>query len=65
MEWISVKDRLPMTDTGVLTYTIDEEEELGFLSSEDGEWYNRYARDEIFVTHWIPFPDKPKKEGAN
>lgn len=68
MVWISVKDKMPELDTGVLAYyskedliaccftTIDNQSiKWNILSSGCGSC----DYDQDVVTHWMPLPEKP------
>jgi len=71
MEWISVKDRLPESETRVLTYWL-ECVEIGYLTipedkrfipywCDSGDEQPCYAKiNENTVTHWMPLPEPPK-----
>ena len=63
-EWISVKDRLPMSRLVVLSY----EKPLNIISMS---FYNKKLESWIdcdsgyylnSVTHWMPLPKPPKEE---
>lgn len=72
MEWISVEDRLPeVTESGsvniskyVLVYpdiVKARYEELTYSQwSKVSQWYSPLLKDTIYVTHWMPLPEKPK-----
>lgn len=73
MEWISIKDRLPLKNTSVIcALKIDGEKfswELDYCCEsfgQDGFWLNEnggeYESDYTeYVTHWMPLPDPPKE----
>ena len=72
MEWISVEERLPEVDTGVL---------VAVRHMQTGQFYVRYdwrikttercwwwkktsesnVADLLAVTHWMPMPEPPKE----
>lgn len=60
MEWICVKDRMPVEDTRCLVYHDDGlvrigrviNGEFGSVLNIDLEWAD--------VTHWMPLPEPPK-----
>ena len=65
-EWISVKDRLPKENERVIASCRD-----GVFEAFVNQW-GRWQRGGINmdfwygeVTHWMPFPEPPKKEGAD
>ena len=64
-EWISVKDRLPRTNVGVLVYTPRLKNIFGAFYKVDGKWeIFSYRGGEILndeVTHWMPLPEQPKE----
>ena len=64
-EWISVADRLPGTNVGVLVYTPRLKNIFGAFYKVDGKWeIFSYRGGEILndeVTHWMPLPEQPKE----
>ena len=75
MEWINVKDRLPETEEYYSDYSgkcIGEYSEYvlvnnekygrmkGLFDKEHGWMKNHSAKFVDDITHWMPFPDKPK-----
>ena len=64
MEWISVKDRLPVTGSKALVYLKESWDGL-----PDVAWYEPGISDlsywrccefmEKYVTHWMPLPEPP------
>ena len=63
MKWISVDERMPSTCIDVLVYRSGGIT-LGGYDSYEGFWYDQGLRCGK-VTHWMPLPDKPKKEEIN
>ena len=65
-EWISVDDRLPRTNVGVLVYTPRLKNIFEAFYRVDGKWeIFSYRGGEILndkVTHWMPIPQPPKGE---
>ena len=65
-EWISVKDRLPITNVGVLVYTPRLKNIFEVFYKLDGKWeIFSYRGGEILndeVTHWMPLPEPPKED---
>ena len=65
-EWISVKDRLPEINIGVLVYTPRFKNTFEVFYKGDGKWeIASYRGGEILndeVTHWMPLPQPPKGE---
>lgn len=66
VKWISVEDKLPedrhwvlVFDTGYATPKKAKYKEEGFFVF-DGSCENS-----VEITHWMPLPEPPKKEGAN
>lgn len=61
-EWISVKDRLPEKNSIVLVCMDNGQYKVVLTSylSSNGEWIS-YDKNQK-VTHWMPFPEPPKKE---
>lgn len=63
MEWISVKDRLPEVDQGILLYWNDDIC-TGYLTKYGNDFIfcdgftDDYEKE--FVTHWMPLPEPPK-----
>jgi hypothetical protein len=56
-EWISVEDRLPSPNTGVLVFN-----RYKFIAciQEDGIWFSAEDYETLFqVTHWQPLPSDP------
>lgn len=71
MEWISIKDRLPVNEKPVLAYYgfYKEKDDLGtrfigtltyFCFDPVPHWQHESTG--LFVTHWMPLPEPPKKE---
>lgn len=59
-EWISVKERLPESDSWVLVF-IKGKRTAGIIETDryyDGE----FAFSEGKVTYWMPLPEPPKGE---
>ena len=77
MEWISVKDRLPVEDGKYLTYWIDNGATYGMdvqrfsknpriVKGMYGNSYLHWSKqtwDDYCVTHWMPLPEPPKDLG--
>ena len=65
-EWVSVDDRLPRTNVGVLVYTPRLKNIFEAFYRVDGKWeIFSYRGGEILndkVTHWMPIPQPPKGE---
>lgn len=69
-KWIPVTERLPEPETDVLVFVDGCVEAIvyrygrkrnRFMKMDDcGYWWERTG-----VTHWMPFPEPPKKEGNN
>ena len=66
-EWISVKDRMPLTDTYVLTWGYAETVTQMLYTRHNGENYwdcrnidKHYLLSQNPVTHWMPLPEPPK-----
>lgn len=65
-KWISVKDRLPTVNVGVLVYTPRLKNIFEVFYTVNGKWeIVSYRGSEILndeVTHWMPLPQPPKGE---
>ena len=67
MEWIAVKDKLPIDDNGKLVAD-DGSMRWGNLSSYGLGWYNSRNKCWVtlpvsfYVTHWMPLPEPPEIE---
>ena len=65
-EWISVEDRLPRTNVGVLVYAPRLKNIFEAFYRADGKWeIFSYRAGEILndkVTHWMPLPESPKED---
>ena len=61
MDWISVKDRLPINGESVLVWNYKKEETY-LAEYEDGMFYE-YGRplNVENTTHWMPLPEQPKQ----
>lgn len=64
-EWISVKDRLPDTNTDVLVTVFwcgRWQVKIGWRL-KSGEWNVKagFADSVLPVTHWMPLPEPPKE----
>lgn len=63
-EWVSVDERLPPPKQNVLAYSL----ESGIAEADygDGVWMQyRWSAVMQGVTHWMPLPVPPEKEGEN
>lgn len=68
-EWISIKDKLPKAQRVVLVFTDSNRSFVGWVR-ENYECYKEVfrfiidTRDDCagLVTHWMPLPEKPKRE---
>jgi hypothetical protein len=72
MDWISIKERLPMKNKRVLVYeSLHKEVTIGEAPiGDDGFWsivesFDQYSRDcsgiSADITHWMPLPEPPKE----
>ena len=60
VQWISVKDRLPDSGTGVLVFTDDY---CAYTAHYDGYWWLSGEPTLSYnVTHWMPLPAPPEVE---
>lgn len=59
MNWISVKDRLPINDDYVLVYNYRDGIHIGYFSGKNWDVQYEWAPHER-TTHWMPLPDEPK-----
>ena len=58
-KWISVKDRLPNSGTGVLVFTDDY---CAYTAHYDGYWWLSGEPTLSYnVTHWMPLPEPPEE----
>lgn len=67
MEWISVKDNLPEENVYVMTCDEDNYVQPGLIlfgTWREYDYDDYYGHEELIteVTHWMPFPDPPKKD---
>lgn len=63
-KWISVKDRLPETESRCLVIRYDAVTKTSFrdiLWFDKGTWWNRIFGGEYSVTHWMPLPEPPEE----
>lgn len=58
--WIRVEEGLPTPEKYVLTVDDDDLIEVDCINRSDGEWENGYGD----ITHWMPLPEPPAKEGG-
>ena len=69
MKWISVEERLPPNDIGILIAEYDGREKVKMHFINIGRrinnyWFSGDNDEEIkknIVTHWMPLPDVPGK----
>ena len=64
-KWISVKDKLPETESRFLVVRYDGVTKTSFIDIlwfDKGTWWNRIFGGEYAVTHWMPLPEPPKGE---
>lgn len=62
--WISVKERLPRTDEGVLVYTNQGAYRVGrfsYVGAQGAVWF-RTGKSVIPCRCWMPLPEPPKEE---
>ena len=62
MEWISVKDRLPLETKKVLFIDKEYGMNVGFYFNKMWSIQFRYDLGISKVTHWQELPEPPKKE---
>ena len=64
VNWISVTEKLPSYFQQVLLWdAIDQDVFMGELDGE-GKWFVRgYSPDDFNITHWMPLPEPPEREG--
>lgn len=64
VKWISATEKLPIVFQQVLLWdAIDQDVFMGELDG-DGEWFVRgYSPDDFNITHWMPLPEPPEREG--
>ena len=64
VNWISATEKLPIVFQQVLLWdAIDQDVFMGELDG-DGEWFVRgYSPDDFNITHWMPLPEPPEREG--
>lgn len=60
MEWISVKDKLPLLYDRVLCLYETGTMEVSFRVSKKGFCYEEFKTTGK-VTHWMPLPEPPKE----
>ena len=66
VEWISVKDRLPEEKDRVLVFLKQSGHTKGYTRIDtDRLIKGNWIRWGSCVTHWMPLPEPPKKEGAD
>lgn len=64
--WIKVEDQMPDDELGVLVFGFPKhhgdkgESEVLVASFGDLGWFECYYEIELIVSHWMPFPEKPK-----
>jgi len=63
-KWISVKDRLPLFDTEVITYESDGYFRIGYLAKLENRemeiaWFNDQGL-EYIPSHWMLLPKSPR-----
>lgn len=68
-KWISVEERLPEPDVDVLARCYYHERWQTFVCHLNKKlprgWFTSVAGQWVQVTHWMPLPDPPKREGEN
>ena len=62
-QWISVEDRLPDNEERVLV-AVDSDKSYTKIDT-DRMVYRQWVRWGMSVTHWMPLPELPTKEGAD
>lgn len=69
MEWISVKDRLPEFGAHIACLKNKSVIELNFSPIPSPYWFKVGMGINVGknnpVTHWMPLPEPPPKEGTN
>lgn len=59
MEWISVKNELPLINDNYLVYLPNGHICIGYWMSEDF-WSTGYYTNKLEATHWMYLPEAPK-----
>ena len=64
-EWVSVEDRLPKNNVGVLVFIpIEDNHITSGMYDYDNKWVllddYRLIEDDKQITHWMPLPQQPK-----
>ena len=58
--WVSVNERLPNPETGVLT--IDRNDGfmcIAWIDGDIGGWWDNISGSNNHITHWMPLPEPP------
>ena len=58
-EWISVEDRVPEENQGIVI-VYDGAVWYGYYGNLTKKWSDDNFSSDMNVTHWMPFPDPPK-----
>jgi hypothetical protein len=62
-EWISVKDRLPEEESGLLLVYNSRLKKIGTSYWSEGIWCGgTWPVTSQFITYWMPIPELPKEE---
>ena len=58
MKWINVEDRLPKIGDRVIVWQRQALEAVRY----EGDKFNRFGANLIYVTHWMPLPEPPEAD---